>query len=94
LLRLKILANKHNIRNIKRAWLNYQIDFVDIGDKGLEKLKQFLELDKEVKFRVISLTRIRSETKKFTNDESFVQYLLQLFSWKIRNSKIKLKMRK
>ena len=94
LLRLKILANKHNISYIKRAWLNYQIDFSDAWDKGLENLKQFLDHDKEVKFRVISLTRIRSETKKFANDESFIQYLLQLFSWKTRNRKIKLKQTK
>jgi hypothetical protein len=57
-------------------------------------LKQFLELDKEVKFRVISVTRLRSETKRFTNDESFLEYMLQLFGWKITNSKIKLKTKK
>jgi transcription-repair coupling factor (superfamily II helicase) len=94
LLRLKILATQFQIISIRKVWINYQIDFKDTGEKGLENLKQFLELDKEVKFRVISVTRLRSETKRFTNDESFLEYMLQLFGWKITNSKIKLKTKK
>jgi hypothetical protein len=49
----------------------------------VENLKQFLDLDTEVKFTVVNLTRLRSSYKNFENDEKFLQYMLQLFLKKI-----------
>jgi hypothetical protein len=45
----------------------------------MEELKDFLKLDKEVKFSVIKIYRLRSLTKNFENEEKFLQYMLQLF---------------
>ena len=56
-------------------------------DDGVRK---FLELDKEVKFKVVSGSRLRSETKNFVNDENFVQYMLSLLDGKI-GKKVRLK---
>jgi hypothetical protein len=50
-----------------------------------------LILDKEVKFAVISVTRLRTSIKSFDSDEKFVQYLLLIFEDKIERRKIKLK---
>lgn len=89
LLKLKIKASKYKITSIKRVWINYQIDF----DKNitLDDLKNFLELDKEVKFSVVNINRLRSSNKNFENEKKFIDYLLQLFENKILNKKIKLK---
>jgi len=89
LLKLKLKASKYKIISIKKVWINYQIEF----DKNIEvkQLKSFLELDKEVKFNVVNLTKIRSANKNFENDEKFVQYLLQLFDTSFANKKIRLK---
>ena len=89
LLKLKIKASKYKIISIKKVWINYQIDF----DKNieLEELKSFLKLDKEIKFNVVNINRLRSSNKNFENEKKFIQYLLQLFENKIFNKKIKLK---
>jgi len=92
LLKLKILASNYKITNIKKVWINYQLDF----DKSitLEELKKFLILDKEVVFSFISITRLRSEVKKFwSNEENFIKYLFKVFEKKIA-SKIRLKKKK
>ncbi len=95
LIELKIRASKYMIWSIKKIWLNYQIDF---DYNSLEKsenvdevkiLKDFLEMDKEVKFKVITVGRVRSNTKNFANNKSFIEYMLSLFGWKIRNEKVK-----
>ncbi len=91
LLKLKLKASKYKIIGIKRVWINYQIDFNT--DFKTEELKEFLKLDKEVKFTVINISRLRSSTKNFANEEKFLQYLLQIFDWKIK-SKIRLKLKK
>jgi hypothetical protein len=59
----------------------------------MEELKDFLKLDREVKFTVINLTRLRSLVKNFANEEKFLQYMLQVFDKKLK-SKIKLKLKK
>ena len=59
----------------------------------MDELKDFLKLDKEVKFTVISLSRLRSPIKNFANEEKFLQYMLQVFDKKLK-AKIKLKLKK
>jgi len=54
-------------------------------------LKEFLKLDKDVRFKVISVSRLRSSTNNFENEESFLQYMLQLFDFRLWKKKIKLK---
>ncbi len=90
LLKIKLTAWKYNISHIKKVGINYQLDFA--SDTTLEQLKKFLDLDKEVKFVVITDKRLRSPVKHFTNPEFFLQYLLNLFNSNIRKRKIKLKL--
>jgi hypothetical protein len=49
-------------------------------------LKKFLLLDKEVKFAVISVTRLRTSIKNFTSDEKFIQYMLFILDSSLLNS--------
>jgi transcription-repair coupling factor len=107
ILELKLLAHTYKISQIKKIWINYQVDFEKNSNplpspppegegnkkenKQIKILKAFLEKDIEVKFKVISVTRLRSEVKNFANDESFLQYMLQLLKERIWNKKIKLK---
>ena len=89
LLKVKLQSGKHSITQIKKVWINYQIDFKE--NISIEELKEFLDLDKEVKFVVTSTTRLRSPVKHFTNTQFFLQYLLNLFNKKVWRKKIKLK---
>ena len=91
LLKLKLKASKYKINLIKRVWINYQVDFIE--NFKIDELKEFLKLDKEVKFTVININRLRTSTKNFENEEKFLQYLLQIFDWKIK-PKIRLKLKK
>lgn len=90
LLELKIIAERFKIISIKKVWINYQINF----DKNinLEELKEFLDLDKELKFIVKSKNELRSLTKNFENNKNFVEYILSLLKGKTLNKKIKLKL--
>ncbi len=89
LLKVKLKAGEYLITNIKKNWINYQLDF----DKNinLDKLRRFLQLDKEVKFVVITPQRLRCSIKDFTNPEKFLEYLWNIFDWNIWKRKIKLK---
>ncbi len=89
LLKLKLKASNYKIKSIKRVWINYQIDFVD--NFKWDELKEFLKLDKEIKFKVINIQRLRTTTKNFANEEKFLQYMLQLFDSNLWKIKIKLK---
>jgi len=89
LLKLKIFASKYKIENIKKVWINYQLDFH--SSANIEDLKKFLDLDKEVKFAVITPQRLRAKTKDFKNIEDFMKYLLSCFEGSVENKKIKLK---
>lgn len=100
LLKLKIYAYNYNISHIKKVGINYQIEFNSLSKsshqkekdtKQLDILKNFLKLDKEIKFNVVNLTKIRSQNKNFENEEKFVEYLLLIFEKKIKKVKIKLK---
>lgn len=88
IVKLRIEASKYKIVSIKKVWINYQIDFDK--DINADDLKRFLELDKEVKFFVVSIDKLRTSTKNFEKDEIFLQYMLNLFTWKTTNKKIKL----
>jgi hypothetical protein len=90
MLRLKIRASIFYISSIKRVWINYQINFSK--NISLDKLKEFLKLDKQVKFTIINVYKLKSSTKNFANDNFFLQYLLQLFNSNIpKKKRIKLK---
>ena len=88
LLRLKLKAKDYNIISIKRLWRNYQIDFS--GDTSLEELKKFLVLDRKVKFSLITAHRLRSESKNFSSEIDFLDYMLGLFDKKL-SKKVKIK---
>lgn len=91
LLFLKIKAFNYKISCIKKLGINYQIDFMEETD--LEDVKNFLKLDKEVKFMFVDSKKLRTATKNFTNTEKFVKYMLEIF-WDSKNlekKKIKLK---
>lgn len=89
LLKIKLISSNYFITNIKKVGINYQIDFDE--NISIEQLKSFLDLDKEVKFIVVSINRLRTPTKSFASEQKFLEYLLQLFEKKIINKKIKLK---
>ena len=88
LIKIKILSSKYKINSIRKVWINYQIDFDE--NISLENLKEFLLLDKEVKFAVVNWFRLRSSTKNFISEQKFIEYLLLIFEKKIK-PKIKLK---
>ena len=92
LLELKIRSKEFLIENIKKVWINYQIDF--IKEISLEKLKNFLDKDKKIMFKVITWSRLRSSIKNFANNKNFIEYLLWLFKDHNLNTKIKLKWKK
>lgn len=93
LLECQILAKKYNIIQIKSTGIHYQIDFD--SSVTLELLKGFLKLDKEIKFQVIHITKLRSPKKAFENDKKFLKYLLLLLREELpKNKKIKLITRK
>jgi len=89
LLKLKIFASQNKIEHIKKVWINYQLDFH--SSTSLEDLRKFLDLDKEVKFAVITPQRLRAKTKDFRNIEDFMKYLLSCFEGNVGKRKIKLK---
>ena len=89
LLKVKLKAWEKYIEHIKKVWINYQLDFH--LTTTLEILRKFLDLDKEVKFSVITPQRLRCSIKDFTNPEKFLEYLLNIFEWNIWKRKIKLK---
>ena len=96
LLKVKLNAQKLNISHIKKVWINYQLDFSPhsvspTGREVTQQLKKFLDLDKEIKFVVITDKRLRTPVKHFTNPEKFLKYLLTLFERKITRRKVKLK---
>ncbi len=81
ILEVKINALKYKITSIKKVGINYQLDFEK--NIKLKELKLFLELDKEVKFVVADITKLRSATKNFDNDQKFLEYLYNLFNKKV-----------
>ncbi|PZM85686.1 hypothetical protein DLH72_01735 [Candidatus Gracilibacteria bacterium] len=78
LLDLKIKGFNYKISSIKKLGINYQIDFME--ESNLEDIKEFLKLDKEVKFSFVNDKKLRSPIKNFENTENFVKYLLGIFN--------------
>ncbi len=89
LLHVRIVSRNFFIIHIKKVWKHFQIDFN--SKISLDILKKFLEQDKEVKFSVVTVNRVRSPIKYFTNEENFLEYLVNLLNKKIKNKKIRLK---
>ncbi|MBS9775442.1 hypothetical protein KGV52_01875, partial [Candidatus Gracilibacteria bacterium] len=90
LLRLKIYAGMSKIESIKQVGINYQIEFV--ADAGTKIVEDFLKKDREVRFQVVTLTKLRSPKKYFTSPEKFIQYCLEIFTGK-QKPKIKKKVK-
>lgn len=88
LIKLKIISSTYKIKSIKKLWINYQIDFEE--NISLDDIKKFLHLDYEVKFSVITPTRLRSLIKNFASEEKFVEYLLFIFEKTKQSKKIKI----
>lgn len=89
MLALKIEAFYKKIIWIKRIWEYYHIDF---ESPDADVLRSFLDMDKQTKFLVVSLSKIRAKVKNFKSDEDFLSYLLDIFWIKTKSSKkIKLK---
>jgi len=63
-----------------------------MNEANIENVKEFLKLDKEVKFRFVDSKKLRTSIKNFDSVEKFVEYMLQIFenSFETRK-KIKLK---
>ena len=95
LLKVKLYSGKYYIEHIKKVWINYQIDFsshlASPKGRGIEQLRKFLDLDKQVKFSVITPQRLRAKTKEFKSTENFLEYLLSIFEGSINKKKIRLK---
>lgn len=89
LLELKLKAQSFKIKSIKKVLNNYQLDFRE--NLKIDELKKFLDLDIEVKFSVITVSRIRTSVKWFKNELDFVDYLLKVFDKKVGKRKIRLK---
>lgn len=89
ILKLKIYSKSYYIKSIKKVWLYYQIDFIE--SLNLDKLKEFLILDKEVIFSVINVSKLKAKTNKFKKDDDFLTYMISLFE---DNLKVKSKFKK
>jgi transcription-repair coupling factor (superfamily II helicase) len=89
LLKVKLKAWKNYIEHIKKVWINYQLDFH--STTTLENIRNFLDLDKEVKFSVITPQRLRAKVKDFKTPENFLEYLLSTFDGNVGKRKIRLK---
>jgi transcription-repair coupling factor (superfamily II helicase) len=92
LLKIKLKAPEYKILSIKRVWVNYQIDFD--SSATVDDVRKFLHIDEKVKFKVVSPSRLRSESKNFANEETFLKYMTDiLFGWASKKKKIKLKIK-
>ncbi|MDD4151102.1 MAG: CarD family transcriptional regulator [Candidatus Gracilibacteria bacterium] len=92
LMKLKIKASKFKIKSIKKLGINYQIDFVE--GISLDDLKAFLKLDTKIYFTVVSLDKLRCETKKFKGDLEFLHFILNLFEENKEETKKRIKLKK
>lgn len=92
LLYLKIIWNDYKISSIRKVWINYQIDFKE--ESNLEDVKEFLKLDKEIKFSFVDDKKIRSLIKNFDSVEKFVKYLIEIFKKEKVSETKKIKIKK
>lgn len=88
-LRLRIKAFYEKITCIKRVWEYYNVDF---AEANADSVRWFLDLDKDSKFLVVSLQKVRTKVKDYESDEDFLNYVLSMFGLqKKKSKKIKLK---
>ncbi|MGE4443767.1 MAG: DEAD/DEAH box helicase [Candidatus Altimarinota bacterium] len=76
LLEVKIIASNYKIKSIRRTGVSYEISFQE--NISIEELKNFLDMDREVKFIVNGLTSLKCPCNKFRDDEEFLQYLYKI----------------
>ncbi len=88
-LALRIYAAQKYITHIKKSGNSYQIDFHE--KTSLNIVKDFLKYDKKVYFIVVNAIKLRTPIKHFTNEEKFLEYLVNLLNKKVKNTKIRLK---
>ncbi|MCT4617493.1 MAG: DEAD/DEAH box helicase [Candidatus Gracilibacteria bacterium] len=91
LLKIRILADKYGIENIRSKGIHYEINFSNKNNKSLENIRSFLDLDKKVYFSVFDATKIRTKKNNFKGERDFLDFLLNIFSGK---TKVKPKIRK
>ncbi|MDD5769341.1 MAG: CarD family transcriptional regulator [Candidatus Gracilibacteria bacterium] len=76
LLEIRIVCSNYKIKSIKRSGVSYEINFV--GNLKIDELKSFLDLDKDVKLVVNSITCLKCSCQKFSGDLDFLNYLYQI----------------
>ncbi|MDD5213317.1 MAG: CarD family transcriptional regulator [Candidatus Gracilibacteria bacterium] len=92
LLKLKIKAATYKIKRVKKLGINYQVEFIE--GVSLDDLKNFLKLDTKVNFTVVSLDKLRTETKRFKGDLDFLHFMLEMLEEKSGEVKRKIKLKK
>jgi len=85
ILKLRLKLWEYFVLNVKKVWINYELNFKK--DISIDDLKKFLDKDSKVIFSVVSIDKIRTNTKNFKDDFSFFEYLESMFAVK---KKIKL----
>ncbi|MBP8016433.1 DEAD/DEAH box helicase, partial [Candidatus Gracilibacteria bacterium] len=73
ILKTKIKLAEYVITNLKKVLNNYVFEF----DKNtpVEKIREFLDLDKDKNFVIITIHKIKVETKFWKNDKEFLKSL-------------------
>lgn len=97
ILKMRFLSWKFWIKNIKKLWINYILDFDE--ENSLENIKSVLDKDKSTKFVIKTPQRLISSVKEFKNERDFLHYLFSIFMFdkkekKSLKPKIKLKIKK
>jgi hypothetical protein len=97
-LSLKFKAGEFWISAIKKNGQNYQLDFSPAEWKELETIRNFLDMDTEVRFIVTDPKRLRSPVKGFWSDLAFMEYMKGIFNTSLKKNhwkkKLKIKLKK
>ncbi len=80
LCRLQVLGVKYMLASVKKIGHNYSLEFHSWVT--LERIKEFLALDREMYFQVVNIEKLRAPVKHFTSDILFIQYLLDILQKK------------
>lgn len=86
ILKVRILANAYKVLSIKRSGVSYEIRFH--ASLTVAELKDFLALDRDVRFVVQDLWTLKTPCNSFSSDEAFLEFLLNLFEPKKPERKI------
>jgi len=73
ILKTRIKLAEYGVINLKKVLNNYVFEF----DKNttVEKIREFLDLDKDKNFVIITIHKIKVETKFWKNDKEFLESL-------------------